>query len=266
MTYEADLSKVSILLKTFLRDNYLYEAVAGIERVMPEAQIIVVDDGEQNPKKLELYRRLEALGHVIILLVFDSGFGKKSNEGAAACKRPYLLIGSDDFDFNHAYVRQGVEKLVAVLDGAPPMVDVASGRVNGYPYEGWLDEKDGRVVERYIKFNQPKHANGVEYHLCNLTVNYSLIRSNILGPGKIQWDDDIKIGGGEHGAQFIKLQRAGHLVAYVPGVNIKEQEPKPTDPRYAMFRMRAGQQPDRPALKRLGVNEYVLFSGGVEKC
>jgi hypothetical protein len=161
-------------------------------------------------------------------------------------------------------VRAGVEKLVAVLDG-DPNVHVASGRVNNTPYEGWLIDEGRRVTERYINLAaKPMSVNGVDYHLCNLTVNYSLVRRDILGPGKIEWDDDIKIGGGEHGAQFIKILRAGYGVAYVPGVHILEQQAKPVDPRYPGMRARAAQQVGRPAFKKIGVEEYVLFSGAVE--
>lgn len=258
------LEKVSILLKTFLRDQHLCDAINGVMTSMPEAQMIVVDDGEQDQfsPKQRMYERLRGLGHIVIVMPFDSGFGAKSNAGAAACERPYLLIGSDDFDFRPRSVREGIERLVSILEHAPEIA-VASGRVNGYPYEGWLRDRGDRIIEEYIKFDQPRQAGGVQYHLCNLTVNYSLIRRSILGPGKIEWDDDVKIGGGEHGAQFVKIKRAGHAVAWVPGVNICEQQGKPTDVRYQAFRGRA-RQPGRLAFQKLGIKEYVCFGGNVE--
>jgi len=260
------LSSVSILIKTFLRDNYLVEAVGGIEAMMPEVRMIIVDDGETKGKDA-FYYRLRDRGHVVIQLPFDSGFGAKSNAAIeAAYDRPYLLIGSDDFDFFAGYVRPGIEKLVTVLDSG--LVDIASGRVNGNRYEGWLEDGGTRIVERYIDLNPAFaiSANGIAYYRCDLTVNYSLIRSSILGfdENQVHWDDDVKIGGGEHGAFFIDVKRAGYSVGYVPGVDIREQSGKPTDVRYQMYRGRAGKS-GRPCFAKRNIQEYVCFDGSIER-
>lgn len=265
--YPSDLSKVTILLKTMMRDAHLYDAVAGIRETMPEAKILVVDDGDsiyKDPRKREWKESFVVAGGKYVLCPFDSGFGFKSNAAIRALDTSYLLISSDDFDHRPAFVRQGVEKMVAVLDAG--IADVASGRVNNAPYEGWLTDEVTRVTEYRLKTDKPKHANGVTYHPCHLTVNYSLIRAEILGfePGQVSWDDDIKIGGGEHGAQFVKLKRACRRIVYVEGANICEQSSKPVDPRYPAMRGRA-RQPGRLALSRLGIREYVLFDGAVER-
>ena len=251
------LTNVSILLKTFLRDRYLFETVRVIENEMPDAQMIIVDDGDFTAHKRSLYHRLRQNGHVCLETAFDTGFGFKSNLGAAACNRPYLLIGSDDFDFRG--VRPGIEKLVKVLDA--DVADIASGRVRNNPYEGWLiDNGLGEIRERYIAFEKPQTVDGVRYHKCELTVNFSLIRRSILGPDKIHWDNDVKIGGGEHGAFFVDVKRAGHRVVYVEGVNINEQPEQLTDPRYGAFRGRA-RQPERPCFSRRGIKQYYCFDG-----
>ncbi|VVB51628.1 Uncharacterised protein [uncultured archaeon] len=251
------LDKVAILIKTFLRDEYLYETVRTILKEMPEAQLIVVDDGHIPVMKTYLYHGLINEGHVVELCPFDSGFGYKSNRGAALCTRPYLLIGSDDFDFHGA--RPGIEKLVAVLEAGA--ADIASGRVHNNRYEGRLTEVDGTVHETYIDLSHPcEEIPGIKYYPCDLTVNYSLICASILGPGKIHWDDDVKIGGGEHGAFFVDVKRAGHRVVYVEGVNINEQRSKPMDPHYGAFRGRA-RQPERPCFDRRGVKQYYCFGG-----
>ncbi len=260
--YQPDLSKIAISIKTFLRDAQLEYAMAGILYTMPEAQIIVADDGEPSARKYALYESLRKQGHLVIELPFDSGFGRKSNEITAACHREYILIASDDFDFRPLSVRQGIEKLVAVLDGDSALA-IASGRVNGNRYEGYLRDYGDRIVEEYITLDRPQHVNGVTYHRCNLTVNYSLIRAGILGPEKIHWDGEVKIGGGEHGAFFVDVMRAGHGVAWVPGVDIREQETRTVDPRYAVFRGRA-RQPGRPCFARRGIKEYTCFGGSIE--
>jgi len=257
-----DLRKVTILIKTFLRDAHLADALSGIWASMPEVHVLVIDDGEHTPAKESLYQRAIGTGHTVVQMPFDSGFGAKSNEAIKHIFRPYLLIGSDDFNFRPLEVRHGIEKLVAVLDGDPHLA-IASGRVNGNPYEGWLHDYGDRVVEEWLSLDNPKKSNGVVYYHCDLTVNYSLIRAEILGRNKICWYDDVKIGGGEHGAFFVAVKRAGYKVAYVPGVNISEQQGKPTDLRYSSFRGRAS-RPEREAFKHMGIREYVCFGGSVE--
>lgn len=258
----ADLSEISILIKTFLRDEYLFEAIRGIDTTMPEVQMVIVDDGDPTSNKTSLYEKLRATGHKVIEMPFDSGFGAKSNEGMKHVDRPYVLIGSDDFDFSPAYVRAGIEKMVTVLDGVP-QISIAGGRVNNYPYEGWLVDKGDIIEERYIQFDSPRFINGVEYHHCNLTVNYTLNHTEIFGPDKIHWDDDVKIGGGEHGALFVDIKRANHAVVYVKGVTISEQSGRPVDLRYSNFRGRA-RLPGRPCFAKRGIHEYVMFGGAKE--
>lgn len=263
-SYRSDLSRISILIKCFLRDQHAAEAIGGCLASMPEARLIVVDDGIPSPTKAQLYAGLRANGHVVLELPYDSGFGAKSNAAIdPAQARPYMLVGADDFSFQPPSVRQGIEKLVAVLDGEP-LLSIASGRVNNVKYEGWLDDYGDRVRERYIDYSQPHQTNGVVWHPCDLTVNYSLIRSSVLGPEKLHWFSNVKIGGGEHGAFFVVAKRLGYAVAYVPGVNICEQSGKPTDIRYPSYRGRAS-QPGRQAFKEIGVREYVLFDGTVER-
>ena len=257
------IERVCIFIKTFLRDGFLFETVEDLCGLFPEARLVIADDGEMTAAKERLYQTLRRRGHTVLELPFDSGFGAKSNAAIAHFDRPYVLVGSDDFDFKQA--RPGVERLVAVLDNVPE-VGLASGRVRGKPYEGWLvDVAPGVMAERRIAYDQPRYADGVEYHLCDLTVNYSLIRASVLGPDKAHWDDDIKIGGGEHAAFFIEVRKTGAKVAYVPGVSITElpYQPGKVDRRYPALRARA-RQPGRPALKRRGVDTYVLFDGTAE--
>jgi hypothetical protein len=251
-----DLSKVAIGIKTLLRDGALFNTIQAIRDTMPEVQMIIADDGEMTEEKDGIYADLQREGHKTIVLPFDSGFGKKSNTIATINTRPYLLIGSDDFDFRPQSVRGGIEKMVDVLDNA--LIDIAGGRVFG-PYEFFLEEKNGVVKEIPLRVDEKAW-----YNECDLTVNYCLIRSNILGfgSGQVHWDDDVKIGGGEHGAFFIDVKRAGYKVAYVPGVQISEQK-NVSSQRYQSYRARSG-NPARPCFIRRGITEYILGNGRVD--
>ncbi len=257
------LSRVCILIKTFLRDGYLLRSLAGVQRTMPDAKIVVIDDGFESSQKINLAGELRRRGHRYEWLPFDSGFGAKSNRGVEVSDRDYVLIGSDDFDFGEPCIRGYVEKMVAVLD-ALPSVGVASGRVNGRPYEATLDlaEDSAREHQGYAGEGE---VNGIKYRYCDLTVNFSLIRRCVFE--KVKWDSDVKIGGGEHGAFFVDVKRAGWKTVYIPGVNINELKgPQQwAHQQYGRYRGRAG-APGRICLKRRGIATYHLMGGQVEHC
>ena len=252
------LSSVTVLIKTFLRDGYLFRCLSGIQRVLPEVKIVVTDDGEESRDKLTLQCKLRAQGHVYHWLPKDSGFGAKANAAIPFFDRPYVLIGSDDFDFEGPNVRRGIERMLAILDG-DPQISVASGRVNNQPYERLLELGHDWAKERQ-GYYENRRTKGIDYQLCDLTVNYSLIRREVFD--KVRWDDDVKIGGGEHGAFFIDLKRAGFKVALVSGASIKELPANASwrHRDYLTLRGRA-RDPERPCYIRRGINHYITSSG-----
>lgn len=263
---QGSLSKVAVLIKTFLRDILLVRCVVGIQHNLPDVQMIIVDDGYESRQKIDLYSRLREYGHQCLWLPFDSGFGAKANEGIKYLQRPYLLIGSDDFDFADESVRAGIEKLVTVLDN-DPSIGIASGRVNGNPYEAMLELGPDWAKETPGCY-ETKNVKGVDYCPTDLTVNFSLIRSSLLGPHALHWDGgEAKIGQGEHGSFFVDAKRLGIGVAYVPGVNINEleQDRGTIDPLYPQMRARA-RMPGRACLKARGINRWQLQSGEWEEC
>lgn len=257
-----DLSKITIGIKTFLRDSHLYEAVNGIRKNLPEVKIAIVDDGDTiyhiYPDKADFYEQLLKDGHDIIIVPFDSGFGFKSNLLARMFKTDYLLIGSDDFDFSTKEVRIGITRLLSIMENNPE-IDIASGRVNKRPYEFNLEDKGDVIIETVVP-EKTSYNDPLGYQLCDLTVNYSLIRRRVFS--KISWDDDVRIGGGEHGAFFVDVKRAGFKVAYVPGVNINEQQRESSD-EYKKFRSRS-RNPDRPCFDKRGIKQYVLGNGQID--
>lgn len=258
------LQSVAIGIKTFLRDEHLYGCIAGIEHTLPECQMIIADCGEMNEEKDSVYSMLERKGHKIIVLPFDAGFGAMSNAIAGALERPYLLTGSDDFDFRPVEVRTGIEKLVEVLMSCQE-IDIASGRVNNNPYEFNLEKTEYGYKE--INIHTPAYLNFLEtkpldywFSYCDLTVNYSLIRKQVFE--KVKWDEDVKIGGGEHAAFFIDCKNSGIWTVYVPDVNINEQKARnPT--RYSSMRRRASSL-ERPCFVKRNIREYILADGTVD--
>jgi hypothetical protein len=260
------LSRVDILLKTFKRDGMLFRSIEAIQKNAPSARMVIIDDGAWGFRKTELYGRLRREGHACHHMPFDSGFGAKSNAAMLFYQREYVLIASDDFDFTPEAV-EGIRDMVRASDDK--FFSVVSGRVDGSAYEFHLLSYDDEVKELKPDYKNPfrcKTEDGSDktliLHKCDLTVNYCLVRRDILGHGanQVHWDDDVKIGGGEHGAWFLDLKKAGHKVAYLEGANINQQGwwNGCEDPDYGMYRARA-REPGRICLKRRGVNKYWCF-------
>lgn len=260
------MNDITILVKSFLRLGMLRDCLESIAFGLPSVRILVVDDSSPSQHKTE-YAPNRGKNVDYIFMPFDSGFGAKANEAIQHIKTPYVLIASDDFNFD-TLATAGVSALHHVLSETPSMA-IASGRVNNNPYEfllhfgpDWCSEKAGYYSE------QRSSRRGYVFKPTDLTVNYSLIRTEILGfgPHQVHWDGDVKIGGGEHGAFFIDCYQQGHKVCYVPGVNINElpSDPRKMDPRYPDFRGRA-RQPGRICLKRRGIERYQLGDGSWEQ-
>lgn len=254
---------ISIGIKTFLRDEQLFNTIQAVRTNLPGAQLIVADCGDPTEEKDGIYADLERAGHKTIQLDFDAGFGAMSNAIAGALQRPYLLIGSDDFDFSTLEARHGIERLEQTLHFNPDF-NIASGRVNNNPYEFFLREKEGVVTEVDAGCDRPNYWEGIRcglvHAIVDLTVNYSMIRKEVFQ--KVTWDADVKIGGGEHAAFFIDCKRAGLKTVYVNGVNINEQ-PVRNSGRYKLYRNRA-QTPERPCFVRRGIKKYVCGNGVVD--
>ena len=249
-----NLSCISVAIKTFLRDDKLLNAVHEIRRTMPDARMIIADDGEMTEEKDGLYAELIREGHQVLVLPYDSGFGLKSNVIVDALQTPYVLIASDDFDFSSSLVREGIERLVEILKSNPD-IDIASGRVNHTPYEFDLIDQGSRIVEVPVVVDI-KRAQQL-FVPCDLTVNYSLIRQEVFN--HVRWDNDVKIGGGEHGSFYLDCKRAGIQTVWVPGVNINEQK-TPDSQRYRQFRNRA-RSSERPCFDKRSIRKYVLGNG-----
>lgn len=255
----ADLSKISIGIKTFLRNPHLLNTISAIVDTMPEVQMIIADDGDMINEKYKIYAQLVTMGHIVIPMDFDSGFGAKSNAIVDKLSRPYVLIGSDDFDFWPSSVREGIDRLAEVLDNCPE-VDIASGRVNNRPYEFDLIDEGDKVTEIPLDYVDLYSSAFLWYADCDLTVNYSLIRKDVFE--KVRWDDATKIGGGEHGSMFLDCKRAGFYTVYVQGVNIDEQQIRSSN-RYREFRSRAN-NPERPCFDKRGIKTWILGDGRVD--
>ncbi|HSZ60713.1 MAG TPA: glycosyltransferase [Terriglobales bacterium] len=253
----SSMRDITILITSFLRPGYLKDCLAGIEKNLPDCEVIVADDSGDQPPGNETDRRF-------IHLPFDSGLSAKRNAGVKACNTKYLLMGSDDLDFSTVEVREGIEKLLRVLD-EHPMVDVAGGHHNNQQYEGFLEMSPGSYIKesRLFSANNPRETRQLlsqeyEVYKVDLIVNYFLARTQSIR--QFPWDERMKIGG-EHGDWFLTLKNAGKNVVWVSGVNINELPRDPTKEHadYATYRGRALSLGHRIFLEKRGIRYYFDF-------
>lgn len=239
------LNDVTICVTSFLRPGYLKECLRGIHENLPECRVQVVDDSGRDIDTTPC--------DGCVFLPFDSGLPAKRNAGVTICSTKYWVPGHDDFDFSTQEAREGLLKLVKVLDENPD-VDVAGGRVHNDPYEGFLEWVPGsHIKETWLKTDGTK-----EFYPVDLTVNYFLARTDRIVP----WDERMKIGG-EHGDWFLEMKEQGRKTVWVPGVNITTLQlgPEAQDERYPAFRGRARELGHKIFKEKRNIVDYIGFDG-----
>lgn len=255
---DGSLRDVDVLVKTFLRDGYLDKALDGLETNYKSARIVVVDDGHHDKKKAQRYYDMVNLGHSVEVTSFDSGFGHKSNVGSRQARRKYMLIGSDDFNFDLAS-RAGVEKMIDVMESRPD-IGFCGGRVNQQPYDGYVSERDGVLTETPTNpLTLKVTKRGTAYAEVDLTVNWGLVRTDLFKKG-LHWCPEWKIGG-DHFMFFDALKKLGYGIALCPTASVStlpQNIPQWQDTDYPKMRGRAWDA--LPGFfKRRGITRYNLF-------
>lgn len=234
---------ICVLVKTFLRNPLLYRCVELIEKHMPGARIVVMDDGKESQEKVLFYADMQRRGHSVGWMAFDSGFGAKSNAAKQYYDRKYVLIFSDDFEANEK-VAYDVLCMKRVLE-ARPTIGVASGRVDDNPYEAFSEERvrpDGMldVILTPADHSDDKYEyiDSIAYLMCDHTVNYNLVRREALEDA--HWNEDFPIGG-DHYHFYKQMKDAGWGICYVKGASVSQMEHKASDvdPLYGNARGRA---------------------------
>lgn len=231
---------ICVLVKTLMRDAMLFRCVDSILKFMPGAKLVIVDDGFETRQKIHRYSQLRKMGHYCVWMDFDSGFGAKNNAAIKYYDRPYTLIFSDDFICDED-TANGVLKMLKVLE-SDSVLGVASGRVDGNPYEGDIVEEvreDGMIHMKLVKPRNAWHdLKGAPFTCCDMTVNYNLVRREVFE--HVHWHEEFKIGG-DHLLFYQQVKAAGFLTSYVHGVNVRQQGRKPGDvlPQYDEARGRA---------------------------
>jgi hypothetical protein len=256
---------ICVFISTFLRDGMLFRCIDSILEHMPGARMVIADDGAETKQKIKRYSELRRMGHTAFWLSFDSGFGAKRNAAIEHYDRPFTLIGSDDFLWD-AESAQGILKMLMVLEDGGGAIGVASGRVDGNPYEGDIVEEvreDGMIHMRLVKPRNGWHdLKGAPYTCCDMTVNYNLVRREVFD--HVHWHEEFKIGG-DHLLFYQQVKAAGYLTAYVHGVNVKSQGARAGDVDIQYSEARGRARLALPSLfKRMNWYKFTGLDGRVD--
>jgi len=250
------LQNITIVIPTFHRRGYLAECFRAVEANLPECSVVVAQDdgGDCTWEYNTCWAKLP----------YDSGLTAKRNAAVRLVETPYVLMGSDDFDFSTPDARKGIIDMMLAAE-LHPEIDVIVGSYKERPYHGFLEYVPGKYIKEHrldVNKQLPIIDNSFKLWKIDIGPNYFLARTEVLK--EIPWDETIRPIGGEHADFYLDLKEADKLVVYIPFVNINEQprDRSKEHPNYREFRARCW---DGHALmkKKRNITQYVDFNGGV---
>jgi GT2 family glycosyltransferase len=221
------LNDVTALIKTFIRDNYLFRCVSSLKKHYPDVHIIVADDGHTSDEKES---KLIQLGvDMYIRLPFNRGLPYGRNLLLQNLETKYFLIGDDDFMYTQD---SHLEYLLTMLE----ISDIAAGALSDgrqlATYEGLVEfsnngarfKRDNRDFELY---------KGIRYKPCHIAYNFFMGKRSTVS---VRWNEDLHILF-EHADFFLEAYRHGHKVVFTPdAVALHRDTNLPTDPDYTTYR------------------------------
>ncbi len=182
------MKDVTACVKTFLRDDYLFDCVKSLRTTYPDMPISVADDGDPSDKK---EARLRDMGvNKYIRLPFNVGLSAGRNVLVDAVDTPYLLLSDDD----HLYTQ---ETHVEYLRGLMDIADIAGGaflsKDGGVSrYTSCLRRNpDGRFDLVGCGWPSFSAHNGIRYLWCNVNHNFFVAHTDVVR--RVRWDENLRI-------------------------------------------------------------------------
>jgi GT2 family glycosyltransferase len=227
------MSEITAIIKTFMRDEYLFRCIDSLLETYPNIKIIVGDDGFESGYKKEFCEKRKI---PYVRLPFDCGITYARNKLIEQVKTKYVLIGDDDFIYTK---EAGLEKMKKILE----ISDIAGGRVRTFDevgnYQGFINREDDTFIYNELDLKKLKKHKRIEYGYCDLIYNFFLAKTEIFKD--LKWDENIKVAY-EHSDFFLEAKAKGHKVAFLsaPIVNHKDREleDKAKNNGYGEFRNR----------------------------
>jgi len=194
-----------LLVKTLERPAALRRLLESIQAHDLPWPVLVGDDSQDHAAARDVCREFPA----VRLLEMDHDIGLSAGRNALvdAAETPFVVVLDDDFilfpttNLDHlvAYPRSGV-------------CDIAGGTVyhNGQitHYEGTLRLDPPRLYMAAVKATTPTRVD----------ITYNFLAADRLALQQVRWNDELKLC--EHQDFFLRAQRAGLKVWYIPDVAI----------------------------------------------
>lgn len=129
------LPKVSIIMPCFNDGKYIEKSVESvIQQDMSEWELIIVDDGSDDPQTLAVLSRLKELDRIHVIHGKHCGVSSARNTGIAAASGKYILPLDSDDKIDSTYLR----KASIILDKDPDIGIVYSkAKLFGAVNEEW---------------------------------------------------------------------------------------------------------------------------------
>jgi glycosyltransferase involved in cell wall biosynthesis len=230
MRRTTSLPEVTALIKTFLRDDYLFTAVSSLRRYYPEIRIIVADDGYCSDEKE--FRLKEAGVSKYIALPWNRGVSRGRNALIDACETPYCLIGDDDFYYTDETRLGDMVKMMEIADLAGGALRYMGVLQHYEANLEWVPESKG-LIHREINRNYLTYE-GIQYGEADLTFNFFVTKTTLAR--KVRWEESIQVIF-EHEDFFMAGYERGMKVVYCPNSIVTHRKVElPTIPEYEKIR------------------------------
>ena len=193
VTQSPDMSDVTAIIKTFLRDKCLYHCVKTLKECYPSIHVIVADDGHCSEEKRETLTELGVEQY--IELPWNRGLSHGRNVLLDACKTPYVLLCDDDFSFTLDCKLENLRKLMGVADIAGGLVYNLRNWTLSPNGKGW-DVTGGNFTKKDVGYiitapNQFKLYTGIRYEDSDFILNFFIAKTDKLR--QVKWDPSLQI-------------------------------------------------------------------------
>lgn len=188
-------TRLSVVVPCFDQGEYLIEAVASVERSVPEpCELIIVNDGSREPRTLEVLNVLRRAGYEVVDQE-NSGLAAARNRGIELARGPYVLPLDADNRLRPGFVPGAL----AILD-ARPEVGVVYGDRHDFGLRNGTVDVPPFDRDALLSFNFIDACALLRKNLWRDCGGYD---AGMPAPG---WEDwDLWIGAAERGWQFQHL-------------------------------------------------------------
>ncbi len=224
------MEQVTALIKTFLRDEYLFNCVKTLKQHAPAIHIAVADDGHTSDDK---EKRLLSMGvDRYIRLPFNSApVARGRNLLVNVTETPYVLIGDDDFTYTGQARLPDLLSMMSVADIAGGAI-MERGQI--LHYEGRFYRVSSEAMKMMALSNGPycQHES-VMYQPADYVYNFFIAKTTALK--KVHWDERLRASY-EHEDFFLTAKKAGYKVAYCPNSLAHHRYGPPDSTEYQRYR------------------------------